>query len=81
MTLPNLRVAILGGGLAGATLLRGLIKHSHLHVDIFESRPEFKEEGQEVPRHISPRAYERLTEPCRRRNRSPEQRSESAEGH
>ncbi|KAI8631620.1 hypothetical protein F5Y19DRAFT_424355 [Xylariaceae sp. FL1651] len=44
----TIRVAILGGGIAGAALLRGLLRHSHIAVDIYEARPSFREEGQAV---------------------------------
>lgn len=38
-TSSTIRVAILGGGLAGATLLKGLLKHPHIAADLYESRP------------------------------------------
>ncbi|KAI1658595.1 FAD/NAD(P)-binding domain-containing protein [Daldinia decipiens] len=40
-----IRIAIIGGGLAGAALLRGLLRHPHLTVDMYESRPTFRDEG------------------------------------
>lgn len=43
-----IRVAISGGGLAGATLLYALIPHPHLDVHIFESASAFKEAGAAV---------------------------------
>lgn len=43
-----LRVAISGGGLAGASLVHALIKHPHLDVHVFESAAEFKESGAAV---------------------------------
>lgn len=46
--MSQIRVAILGGGLAGAMLLRSLLPLKHLKVDIFESRPAFKEEGAAI---------------------------------
>lgn len=44
----KLRIAITGGGLAGATLLRALLPYSHLDVHIFEAAPEFKEAGASI---------------------------------
>lgn len=43
-----IRVAISGGGLAGATLIHALSKHSHLDVHVFESASAFKERGAAV---------------------------------
>lgn len=43
-----LRVAISGGGLAGASLLCGLLKYPQIDVHIFESAPAFKEKGQAI---------------------------------
>lgn len=43
-----IRVAISGGGLAGATLLYALLPHPHLDVHIFESAAAFKEVGASV---------------------------------
>lgn len=43
-----IRVAISGGGLAGASLVHALIKHPHLDVHVFESATEFKESGAAV---------------------------------
>jgi salicylate hydroxylase len=37
----KIRITIIGGGFAGATLMNALLKHPHLRVDIFESAPEF----------------------------------------
>lgn len=44
----SIRIAILGGGLAGASLLHALLKHPHLDVHIFESAAEFKEAGAAI---------------------------------
>lgn len=41
----RIRVAIIGGGLAGAALLRGLLRYPHISVHMYESRPAFREEG------------------------------------
>ena len=48
MMSQSIRVAISGGGLAGATLLYGLLPHQHLDVHIFESASAFKEAGAAV---------------------------------
>ncbi|KAI0881075.1 salicylate hydroxylase [Annulohypoxylon maeteangense] len=42
---PLIRIAIIGGGVAGASLIHALVKFSHLDVHIFESAAEFKEAG------------------------------------
>ncbi|KAJ4390891.1 hypothetical protein N0V93_004490 [Gnomoniopsis smithogilvyi] len=44
----KIRIAISGGGLAGASLIRALLQHSNLDVHIFESASEFKEAGAAV---------------------------------
>ncbi|KAI1175483.1 hypothetical protein F4777DRAFT_327426 [Nemania sp. FL0916] len=44
MTRP-IRIAISGGGLAGASLMQALRQYPHLDVHIFESAPAFKEAG------------------------------------
>ncbi|KAI1406867.1 FAD/NAD(P)-binding domain-containing protein [Hypoxylon sp. FL1857] len=41
----TIRVAIIGGGLAGAVVLRGLLRYPHIAVDMYESRPAFRDEG------------------------------------
>ncbi|OTB09868.1 hypothetical protein K445DRAFT_17229 [Daldinia sp. EC12] len=41
----KIRVAIIGGGLAGAAVLRGLLRYPHIAVDMYESRPTFRDEG------------------------------------
>ena len=45
---PPRRIAILGGGLAGGAAFRVLSKNDNLIVDIFESAPAFREQGQGV---------------------------------
>ncbi|PSN69351.1 salicylate hydroxylase [Corynespora cassiicola Philippines] len=47
-TIPTIKIAVIGGGIAGATLTNALMKHPHLDVDIFESAPEFSERGAAV---------------------------------
>lgn len=44
----KIRIAISGGGLAGASLLRALLQYPHLDIHIFESASEFKEAGAAV---------------------------------
>ena len=44
----QLRIAISGGGMAGATLANALQKYSHLRVDIYESAAQFSERGAAV---------------------------------
>lgn len=44
----QIRVAIVGGSIAGCTLANGLLRHSNVVFDIFESRPTFTERGASV---------------------------------
>lgn len=44
----SIKIAIIGGGLAGATIANGLLRHAHLDVHVFESAPEFSERGAAV---------------------------------
>lgn len=44
----SIRVAISGGGLAGASLFHALLPYKHLDVHIFESAAEFKEQGAAI---------------------------------
>lgn len=44
----TIRVAILGGGLAGILLLKGLLKYPHIAAEIYESRPSFRDEGPAI---------------------------------
>ncbi|KAI0100099.1 salicylate hydroxylase [Nemania sp. FL0031] len=43
-----LKLAIIGGGLAGVTLGNALIQHPHIEVHIYESAPQFSERGAAV---------------------------------
>ncbi|OTA55508.1 FAD/NAD(P)-binding domain-containing protein [Hypoxylon sp. EC38] len=43
-----IRIAISGGGLAGASLIQALLKYPHLDVHIFESAAAFKESGMAI---------------------------------
>ncbi|KAF3024777.1 hypothetical protein E8E14_007229 [Neopestalotiopsis sp. 37M] len=45
---PPIRIAVVGGGLAGASLIHALIKFPHLDVHIFEAAKEFKEAGMAI---------------------------------
>lgn len=47
MTAP-IKIAIVGGGIAGCTLANGLLKCPHIQFDVFESRPIFTETGASV---------------------------------
>lgn len=59
MTQPSkIRIAIAGGGIAGATLFYALRQHSHLDVHIFEAAPKFREGGASVGIHYN--AYKAL---------------------
>ncbi|KAK8098840.1 uncharacterized protein PG998_012081 [Apiospora kogelbergensis] len=58
-----LRVAIIGGGLGAAALLRGLLRYPHIAAELYDARPQFRDEGpaldlseahQEVLRAIDP---------------------------
>lgn len=44
----KLRVAVNGGGLAGAAIVNALFRQPHLDVHIYESAPEFSERGQAI---------------------------------
>lgn len=44
----SIKIAIIGGGLAGATIANGLLRHAHLDVRVYESAPEFSERGAAV---------------------------------
>ncbi|EMR70863.1 putative salicylate hydroxylase protein [Eutypa lata UCREL1] len=45
MSTTALRIAIIGGGLAGITLANALVRIPHLDVQVYESAPEFSERG------------------------------------
>lgn len=53
-----IRVAITGGGIAGATLLHALLPHSNLDTHIFEAASAFKEAGMAIG--IARNAFEAL---------------------
>lgn len=43
-----IKIAVIGGGLAGAAIANGLLRHAHLDVHVYESAPEFSERGAAV---------------------------------
>ncbi len=59
----TIRVAILGGGLAGIAALKGLLKYPHIAVDIYEPRPAFREEGPAVELSDADLAALRMLDP------------------
>ncbi|KAI1252095.1 hypothetical protein MGN70_006667 [Eutypa lata] len=69
MVNPKIRIAIIGGGLAGASLANALVRHVQLEFHVYESAPEFSERGagislsitaQRALEHINPAAPELL---------------------
>ncbi|KAH8896283.1 salicylate hydroxylase [Thozetella sp. PMI_491] len=69
MANQKIRVAIIGGGIAGATCANALVPLPHLDVQVFESAPEFSERGAAVGlaenaqvalQHVIPSALELL---------------------
>lgn len=44
----KISVAIIGGGLGGCILARGLVKHPHIDFTVYEGGPEFSERGASV---------------------------------
>lgn len=44
----TIQVAIIGGDLAAIALLRGLLHYPHILVDLYEARPQFKEDGPAI---------------------------------
>lgn len=67
---PPIRLAIIGGGLAGATLAHALLKHPHILFNVYESKATFTESGYGVglgPKaiaaleHIGPEMKDTLT--------------------
>ena len=53
-----LRIAIIGGSIAGCTLANGLLKHDNVRFDIFESKKSFSERGAGVS--LAPNAQKAL---------------------
>lgn len=44
----SIKIAVIGGGLAGATIANALLRYTHLDVHVYESAPEFSERGAAV---------------------------------
>jgi len=44
----SIKIAVIGGGLAGASIAHALLRHSHLDVHVYESAPGFSERGAAV---------------------------------
>ncbi|ROV94599.1 hypothetical protein VPNG_09200 [Cytospora leucostoma] len=42
------KIAVIGGGLAGATIANALLRHAHLEVHVYEAAPEFSERGAAI---------------------------------
>lgn len=47
-TSAPIRIAIVGGGIAGATLANALSRIPHLALEVFEAAPEFSERGAAI---------------------------------
>ncbi|GAW16537.1 hypothetical protein ANO14919_059670 [Xylariales sp. No.14919] len=67
--ISSIKLAIIGGGLAGVTLANALAQHDHIVVHVWESTPQFRERGaavgldvnsQNALHHILPQASELL---------------------
>lgn len=43
-----IKIAVIGGGLAGATIANALLRHAHLEVHVYESAPVFSERGAAI---------------------------------
>jgi len=48
MASQTIRIGIIGGGLAGASLANALVRIPNLEVQLFESSPEFSERGAAI---------------------------------
>lgn len=44
----SIKIAVIGGGLAGAAIVNALLRHAHLDVHVYESAAEFSERGAAV---------------------------------
>lgn len=47
-TSSTIKIGVIGGGLAGASIANALLHHTHLDVHVYESAPEFSERGAAV---------------------------------
>ena len=48
LIMSKLHIAIIGGGLGGATLARGLLRHPNVSFDVFEYKSTFAEQGAAI---------------------------------
>lgn len=48
MSQERIRIAIVGGGLAGAAVANALVHLPHLEIHVFESSPDFSERGAAI---------------------------------
>ncbi|KAF3765288.1 FAD/NAD(P)-binding domain-containing protein [Cryphonectria parasitica EP155] len=44
----TIKIAVIGGGLAGASIANALLRYAHLEVHVYESAPEFSERGAAI---------------------------------
>ncbi|KAK6081498.1 mannitol 1-phosphate dehydrogenase [Seiridium cupressi] len=58
-----IRVAIIGGGLAGTALLRGLLRYPHIAVDMYEARLSFKDERPGIELNVLAQGVLRAIDP------------------
>lgn len=61
--MSKIRVAVIGGGIAGATMAHASTKYPHLDVQIFEAAPEFKDTGAAIGLTANARAALKLIGP------------------
>lgn len=60
MASQQIRVAIIGGGLAGALLMNALTKYPQLDVQLYEAKPELQERGASVGLSVNAQRAMRL---------------------
>lgn len=47
-SMPKIRVAVIGGGIAGTCMAHGLQKQPHIDVQVYEADSEFSERGAAI---------------------------------